>query len=59
MRRQVCDTADGITLDLYIRAKHLSNERLKTAQFYDKQFVISYTSSNQSDELNAEEASIE
>lgn len=41
MRRKICYTADGIALDLYVWAKHLSNEGFETAQFDNEELVVS------------------
>jgi hypothetical protein len=40
VRRKVCDAANGVTLDLDVRAEHLPDERLQTAKLYDKKLVL-------------------
>ena len=40
MGGKVGNASYGIALDFYVRAKHLPNERFKTTQFDNEQFIV-------------------
>jgi hypothetical protein len=40
MRGEVGDTADGVALDLDIRAEHLPDERFESTKFDNEEFVL-------------------
>lgn len=41
MRRKVCHATNRVALNFYVRAEHLSDERLQAAKFDDEQLVVS------------------